>query len=66
VTGRYGNTRKKINKWAKSGLANTLHLSIIGVISLHALENIRKLPFADQIKVFYSGFGMWRHNVSPI
>lgn len=34
--------------------------------SLLALENIRELPFADQIKVFYSGFGMWRHNVSPI
>lgn len=33
---------------------------------LLALEKIRKLPFADQIKVFYSGFGMWQHNVSPI
>jgi hypothetical protein len=33
---------------------------------LLALEKIRKLPFANQIKVFYSGFGMWQHNVSPI
>ena len=33
---------------------------------LLALEKIKKLPFANQIKVFYSGFGMWQHNVSPI
>jgi predicted O-methyltransferase YrrM len=31
-----------------------------------ALDNIRKLPFADQIKVFYTGFGMWKDNVKPI
>ena len=31
-----------------------------------SLERIRELPFADQIKVFYSGFGMWRHNVRSI
>jgi len=30
------------------------------------LKKIEKLPFADQIKVFYTGFGMWQHNVSPI
>jgi hypothetical protein len=33
---------------------------------LLALEKIKKLPFADQIKVFYSGFGMWQHNVKDI
>lgn len=33
---------------------------------LLALGRIRKLPFADQIKIFYSGFGMWNHNVEPI
>jgi hypothetical protein len=30
------------------------------------LESIKRLPFADQVKVFYSGFGMWHHNVRPI
>jgi hypothetical protein len=34
--------------------------------SLLALQNIRQLPFADQIRVFHTGFGMWRHNVSSI
>jgi hypothetical protein len=34
--------------------------------SLLDLESIRKLPFAKQIKVFHTGFGMWRHNVNPI
>ena len=33
---------------------------------LLALDKIEKLPFADQIKIFYSGFGMWNHNVEPI
>jgi len=33
---------------------------------LLALEKIKNLHFADQVKVFYSGFGMWQHNVSPI
>jgi hypothetical protein len=32
--------------------------------SLLNLEGIRKLPFADQIKVFSTGFGMWHHNVT--
>jgi hypothetical protein len=31
-----------------------------------ALEKIDKLPFKDQIKIFYSGFGMWQHNVKPV
>jgi hypothetical protein len=30
------------------------------------LESIMNLPFADQIKVFHTGFGMWDHNVSKI
>ncbi len=34
--------------------------------SLLDLESIKKLPFADQIKVFYTGFGMWHHNVNSI
>ena len=34
--------------------------------SLLDLENIRNLPFAEHIKVFHSGFGMWRDNVRPI
>jgi hypothetical protein len=34
--------------------------------SLLPLENLRKLPFADQVWIFRSGFGMWQHNVSPI
>jgi hypothetical protein len=33
---------------------------------LLALEKIKKLLFADQVKVFYSGFGMWQPNVIPI
>jgi hypothetical protein len=33
---------------------------------LLALEKMKKLPFVNQIKVFYSGFGMWQHNVGPI
>jgi len=33
---------------------------------LLALEKIKKLPFADQVKIFYSGFGMWEHNVGAI
>lgn len=31
-----------------------------------SMENIKNLHFADQIKVFYSGFGMWQHNVKPV
>jgi hypothetical protein len=34
--------------------------------SLLDIESIRKLPFAEQIKVFHTGFGMWHHNVNPI
>jgi len=34
--------------------------------SLLALEKVKQLPFADQVRVFYSGFGMWRQNVSSI
>ena len=30
------------------------------------LESIHNLPFAKQIKVFYSGFGMWQQNVKPL
>jgi hypothetical protein len=30
------------------------------------LTSIKELPFADQIKVFHTGFGMWHHNVSSI
>jgi hypothetical protein len=31
-----------------------------------SLDKIQKLHFAEQIKIFYSGFGMWQHNVEPI
>lgn len=34
--------------------------------SLLNLEGSRNLPFADQIKIFHTGFGMWHHNVKPI
>jgi hypothetical protein len=34
--------------------------------SLFNLESIRKLPFANQVKIFHTGFGMWHHNVNPI
>jgi len=30
------------------------------------LESIGKLPFAKQIKIFYTGFGMWEHNVKSL
>ena len=30
------------------------------------LDSIKNLPFADQIKVFSTGFGMWDHNVKII
>ena len=33
---------------------------------LLAREKLGKLAFTKQIKVFYSGFGMWQHNVSSI
>jgi hypothetical protein len=34
--------------------------------SLFALEKIKKLPFANQVKVFNTGFGMWQDNVRSI
>jgi len=33
---------------------------------LFALDNIKKLPFAHQIKIFRTGFGMWHENVRQI
>ncbi len=30
------------------------------------LESIGKLPFANQIKIFYTGFGMWHHNTKAV
>lgn len=30
------------------------------------LETIRKLPFANQVKIFHTGFGMWHHNLETI
>ena len=27
------------------------------------LDNLKNLPFSDQIKLFYSGFGMWKQNL---
>lgn len=34
--------------------------------SLLNLENVAKLHFANQIKVFYGGFAMWQQNVKPL
>ena len=34
--------------------------------SLLNLDRIQKLPFADQIKVFHTGFGMWHNNVKQL
>jgi hypothetical protein len=34
--------------------------------SLLAMEKIRQLPFASQVKVFHTGFGMWKEDVPPI
>ncbi len=34
--------------------------------SLLNLESIQKLPFAKQVKVFHTGFGMWHHNVKAV
>jgi len=34
--------------------------------SLLDLKSIRSLPFANQVKVFQTGFGMWQHNVRTI
>lgn len=34
--------------------------------SLLKFESIRNLPFANQIKIFHTGFGMWQSNVNPI
>ena len=31
-----------------------------------ALAKIKQLPFADQVKVFFSGFGMWAQNVKEL
>lgn len=30
------------------------------------LTSIKELPFADQIKVFHTGFGMWHHNIKAV
>ncbi len=30
------------------------------------IKRIKELPFADQIKVFHTGFGMWHHNVVSV
>jgi hypothetical protein len=30
------------------------------------LQSLSKLPFAKQIKVFYSGFAMWQQNMKPV
>jgi hypothetical protein len=34
--------------------------------SLLDLENIRNLPFANQVKIFHTGFGMWQNNVTSV
>jgi hypothetical protein len=34
--------------------------------SLYSLKDIRNLPFANQIKIFHTGFGMWQSNVRSI
>ncbi len=34
--------------------------------SLYNLKDIRNLPFANQIKIFHTGFGMWQSNVRSI
>ncbi|HEX2998546.1 MAG TPA: hypothetical protein VHP14_27235 [Anaerolineales bacterium] len=34
--------------------------------SLFEPGNLQKLPFASQVKVFYTGFGMWSQNVKPV
>jgi hypothetical protein len=30
------------------------------------MEKIQNLPFAKQVKIFHTGFGMWRHNVRVV
>jgi len=30
------------------------------------LQNLANLPFANQVKVFFSGFAMWQQNVKPL
>lgn len=30
------------------------------------LQSLSNLPFANQVKIFYSGFAMWRQNVTPL
>jgi hypothetical protein len=30
------------------------------------LENLARLPFANQLRVFFGGFGMWQQNVEPL
>jgi hypothetical protein len=34
--------------------------------TLLGLENIRNLPFASQVKIFQTGFGMWQNNVTSV
>jgi hypothetical protein len=34
--------------------------------SLLAMDKVRQLPFAEQVKVFHTGFGMWKTNVVSI
>ena len=34
--------------------------------SLLNMKSIQNLPFAHQVKIFNTGFGMWRHNVRSI
>lgn len=34
--------------------------------TLLGLENIRNLPFASQVKLFHTGFGMWQNNVTSV
>jgi hypothetical protein len=30
------------------------------------LDNLKSLPFASQVRIFYSGFAMWHQNIKPI
>ena len=36
-----------------------VRVHIVDGFSWSALEKIRKLEFADPVKIFYSGLGMW-------
>jgi hypothetical protein len=31
--------------------------------TLFTLDKVRKLPFADKVRIFHTGFGMWQENV---